>query len=497
MTEDGPSSRPERGTGSDGGSKEPRGTLMGGAGSREDFGSSPWDYPGPSDAGSDPTRAPGPSPDREPGNGSEPAARPRRPVSSWDKEQLAQTRPQHIADSRPPHLRETRPQYAVPPNETGPPTSAGPPRSTVPPPGEFRPAGPGPARGTVPPRDPVLDWDPEEPRSQEAARNGQPPRNPRQPGRPGQPGGSGQAWRERSLTGPLIKLAETTGPIVRQAGTRLSALRARQRRKFWRELPVLVVIAIVLALVIKSYVVQAFYIPSGSMQNTLAIGDRVLINKIVYHTRGIDRGDIVVFNGDGSWDPVAPPQDSNPVARLVDALEGIVGITHGSDVYIKRVIGLPGDRVQCCDVQGRVTVNGVPLTEQDYLYPGNKPSTPFRTVIVSPGHLWVMGDHRDVSFDSRGHEGDPGGGAIPESSVMGRAFVIIWPPSKWGFLNIPATFSQPRLTGSTAAALDASSVRVQPAWSPLPLALGAAGAVPLTWIQRKIRNRRPRLRHPR
>jgi signal peptidase I len=481
---------------------------MGGAGSREDFGSSPWDSPGPSDAGSDAPRAPGPSPDREPGNGSAPPGRPRQPVSPWDKEQLAQTRPQHIADPRPAHLRETRPQYAVPPNGTAPPSSTVAPNGTVPPNGtappsstapsrdDFPPAGSGPGRGTVPPRDPVLDWDPEEPWSQEAARNGQPPSNPRPPGRPGQPGGAGQAWRERSLTGPLIKLAESTGPIVRQAGTRLSALHARQRRKFWRELPVLVVIAIVLALVIKTYAVQAFYIPSGSMQNTLAIGDRVLINKVVYHTRGIDRGDIVVFNGDGSWDPVAPPQDPNPVARLVDALEGIVGITHGSDVYIKRVIGLPGDRVQCCDVQGRVTVNGVPLTEQDYLYPGNKPSTPFRTVIVSPGHLWVMGDHRDVSFDSRGHEGDPGGGAIPESSVMGRAFVIIWPPSKWGFLNIPATFSQPRLTGSTVAALDASSVRVHPAWSPLPLALGAAGAVPLTWIQRKIR-RRPRPRHPR
>jgi len=250
--------------------------------------------------------------------------------------------------------------------------------------------------------------------------------------------------------------------------------------------------------------VQAFVIPTGSMQNTLAIGDRVLINKVVYHTRGIDRGDIVVFNGDGSWDPVAAPQGSNPVARLVDALEGIVGITHGSDVYIKRVVGLPGDHVKCCDAQGRVTVNGVPLTEQSYLYPGNKPSTPFRTVVVPPGHLWVMGDHRDVSFDSRGHEGDPGGGAIPESAVMGRAFVTIWPPSHWGFLNIPATFTQPRLSGSAAAAggspaalaaaLDSNSVRLQSAGSPLPLALGTAGAVPLTWAQRRIRARLARRR---
>jgi signal peptidase I len=362
----------------------------------------------------------------------------------------------------------------------------------------------------VPPRDPVLDWDPEEPWSREPAPNGQQPGSPQPPGKPRPPGGTGQPWRDRSLTGPLIKIAETTGPIVRQAGTRLAALHARQRRKFWRELPVLVVIAVVLALVIKTYAVQAFYIPSGSMENTLAIGDRVLINKVVYHTRGIDRGDIVVFNGDGSWDPVAPPQNPNPIARLVDSLEGIVGITHGSDVYIKRVIGLPGDRVQCCDAQGRVTVNGVALNEQDYLYPGNKPSTPFRTVVVPPGHLWVMGDHRDVSFDSRGHEGDPGGGAIPQTSVMGRAFVIIWPPGKWGFLNIPATFSQPKLTeapagpaaaaggspAALAAAPAASSVRVQPAWSPLPLALGTVGAVPLTFLQRRIRARRRRRDQP-
>jgi signal peptidase I len=344
----------------------------------------------------------------------------------------------------------------------------------------------------------VLDWDPEEPRAR------QPPGNAQRPGTAGQPRAAGPLRRGSALTGPLIKLAETTGPVVRLAGTRLAALHERQRRKFWRELPVLVVIAIVLALVIKTYAVQAFYIPSGSMQNTLAIGDRVLINKIVYHTRGIDRGDIVVFSGDGSWDPVAPPQNANPIARLVDALEGIVGITHGSDVYIKRVIGLPGDHVKCCDAHGRVTVNGVPLTEQSYLYPGNQPSTPFATVVVPPGHLWVMGDHRDVSYDSRGHEGDPGGGAIPESSVMGRAFVIIWPPSKWGFLNIPATFSQPKLTGSAAAAggspaaaaaaLDSDTVRVQPAASPLPLALGTLGAVPLTWIQRRVRTRLARRR---
>ena len=275
--------------------------------------------------------------------------------------------------------------------------------------------------------------------------------------------------------------------------------RAKPSRNFWRELPILVVIALALALTVKTYVVQAFYIPSGSMQNTLEIGDRVLINKVVYHTRGIDRGDIVVFNGEGSWDPETSPPPADPFVRFFDAVEGVVGITHGSDIYIKRVIGLPGDHVKCCDTQGRLTVNGVPLTEQSYLFPGNSPSAQAFSVTVPPGSLWVMGDHRAVSYDSRLHLGDPGGGAIPESAVIGRAFVIIWPPSRWGSLSIPATFEQPRLTSSAAAAggspaalptaLDTNSVRLQSSGALLPLALGTAGAVPLTWAQRRLRRR--------
>lgn len=318
----------------------------------------------------------------------------------------------------------------------------------------------------------------------------QPPRT--QPSTTGQ-GGAG----ERSAGNP----GHGSGGRHRaQPGSRAkSATHAKRNRNLWRELPVLVVIALVLALIVKTYVIQAFYIPSGSMQNTLAIGDRVLINKVVYHTRGIDRGDIVVFNGQGSWDPETAPPPSDPVVRFFDAVEGVVGITHGSDIYIKRVIGLPGDHVRCCDTQGRITVNGVPLTEQSYLFPGNSPSAQAFSVTVPPGSLWVMGDHRAVSYDSRGHLGDPGGGTIPENAVIGRAFVIIWPPSRWGSLNIPATFEQPQLTGSAAAAggspaalatgLDTHSVRLQSSWTPLPLALGAAGAVPLTWAQRRLRRR--------
>jgi signal peptidase I len=274
--------------------------------------------------------------------------------------------------------------------------------------------------------------------------------------------------------------------------------RGRHRRSFWRELPVLIVIALVLALVIKAFAIQAFYIPSSSMENTLDIGDRVLINKIVYHLRPIHRGDIVVFDGTGSWDFDTPAGSSNIFSKAVDELEGLVGISHDSSIYIKRVIGVPGDHVACCNAAGQVTVNGAPLSEGSYLFPGNVPSTQKFSITVPAGNLWVMGDHRLVSYDSRGHQGDPGGGNIPESAVLGRAFVLIWPPSRWGFLNIPATFEQPQLNASNAAAggstaalraaLD-NGTPVRPATSPLPLALGFVGAVPVTWLQRRARHR--------
>jgi signal peptidase I len=234
------------------------------------------------------------------------------------------------------------------------------------------------------------------------------------------------------------------------------------------------------------------------MENTLEIGDRVLINKVIYDLRSIHRGDIIVFDGTNTWDFNTPPSSSNIFAKAVDELEGIVGVSHDSSIYIKRVIGLPGDHVACCNSKGQVTVNGVPLTEGSYLYPGDKPSTQAFHVTVPAGDLWVMGDQRSVSYDSRGHMGDPGGGAIPETGVLGRAFVIIWPPSRWGFLNIPATFEQPQLNapaaaGGSSTALEAAldnGTPVRPATSPLPLALGFAGAVPLTWLQRRVRLRR-------
>jgi signal peptidase I len=274
-----------------------------------------------------------------------------------------------------------------------------------------------------------------------------------------------------------------------------------KRGSFFKELPILIVIALVLALLIKTYAFQAYYIPSGSMENTLEIGDKVLVNKIVYHLRPIHRGDIVVFNGQGSWNPGPPPPTPNPIDRLYHAIIGLFGAAPGQTDYIKRVIGIPGDHVVCCNAKGQVTVDGIALNETSYLYPGNAPSqTPFN-ITVPPGRLWVMGDHRAVSDDSRDHTGFPGGGTIPENMVVGRAFWIVWPPSQWRVLNIPSTFEQPALNnskGSSAAAASRQAaasvdsgggIPVRPAGSRLPLAAGVIGAIPLTWGQRRLRRR--------
>ena len=274
----------------------------------------------------------------------------------------------------------------------------------------------------------------------------------------------------------------------------------KRRRGFWRELPVLIVVALVIALVIKTFVVQAFFIPSSSIEDTLLIGDKVLVNKVVYHVRPIRAGDIVVFDGAGSWDPVPTPArpSSDPIVRLYHAtllplfrsIGGLFGTAPGQTDYIKRVIGVPGDHVACCNAAGQVTVNGVALHESSYLYPGSAPSEMHFHDVVPPGRLWVMGDNRLVSDDSRLHTADPGAGTIPENKVIGRAFIIVWPPNRWRILQIPATFGQPGVTKSAAAAIGAVGTRVGAAAPYLPLAGGFAVAFPVTWLQRRAHLRR-------
>ncbi|WP_239310640.1 MULTISPECIES: signal peptidase I [unclassified Frankia] len=233
------------------------------------------------------------------------------------------------------------------------------------------------------------------------------------------------------------------------------------RGSFARELPVLILVAFLLALVIKAFLVQAFWIPTVSMERTLLVNDRVLVNKLVYRFRDVHRGEIVVFNGDGTGFERAetlidPP--SNVVSRAVRAVQGVFGLGAPSDKdFIKRVIGVAGDTVACCDSQGRVTVNDKPLDEP-YVYENSPAGSgrEFAPVKVPAGELWVMGDHRSESSDSRVN------GTIPESKVVGRAFVRVWPLGRMAILSPPNIFA-------TATGLPAAS---------LPVAgLAAAGVV--------------------
>lgn len=208
---------------------------------------------------------------------------------------------------------------------------------------------------------------------------------------------------------------------------------------FWLEFPLLAAIAIVLALVIKTFLVQAFFIPSGSMENTLQISDRVLVNKVIYRFRAPHRGEIVVFNAE-EWEPeipLAPP--GNALVRGLRGFASALGLgPPGEKDYIKRVIGLPGDRVQCCDAAGRVMVNSRPLDEPYIFQNTLLQSRAFDPVTVPAGRLWVMGDHRGGSQDSRAHRGDRWTGTIPQDHVIGRAFVVVWPAGRVGGLPVPA-----------------------------------------------------------
>lgn len=198
----------------------------------------------------------------------------------------------------------------------------------------------------------------------------------------------------------------------------------KSRNSFWKELPILLGVAILVAVLVRAFVLQTFFIPSPSMENTLQIDDRVLVNKLVYDFRSPERGEVIVFKAPTSW-------SGNP---------------DGED-FIKRVIGIGGDHLVCCDEQGRITINGVPLDEP-YLFSfggeRDQPADQDFDVTVPRGRLWVMGDHRSASGDSLQHWQQSGQdvtvATIPEDRVVGRAFTIFWPLNRARWLSVPEQY---------------------------------------------------------
>ncbi|MEU1254302.1 signal peptidase I [Streptomyces chartreusis] len=267
-------------------------------------------------------------------------------------------------------------------------------------------------------------------------------------------------------------------------------VKRRRRRSAIKEIPLLVGVAVLIALVLKTFLVQAFVIPSGSMEATIQIGDRVLVDKLTpWFGSKPQRGDVVVFKDPGGWlqdeQTTVKKEDPVVVKQVKEALT-FIGLLPSDDEkdLIKRVVGVGGDRVKCCDTQGRVTVNGVPLNE-DYLYPGNSPSEAKFDITVPQGRLWVMGDHRANSADSRAHQDQDYGGTVSEEEVVGRAMWIAWPLGHWTNLEEPNTYASvsDSAAGSTASpqlshrvASDDSNGTIQlPTPAELPLVMGVVG----------------------
>ena len=262
----------------------------------------------------------------------------------------------------------------------------------------------------------------------------------------------------------------------------------KRRRPLALEVPFLVALAIALALLIKAVLLQAFSIPSGSMEQTLRIGDRVLVNKLVYDVRPIHRGEVVVFDGLDDWEPEAPSPDRSAVKSVLHRVGTVLGVASDEKDFIKRVIGLPGDRVMCCSPDGNVVVQpkgGQPIElHEPYLYEAGDDQDPTKWfcaagqgkttcppgaqgVLVPEGRLFVLGDHRGLSADSRAHFTDAHQGTIPESKVVGRAFLVVFPPTHATVLGVPSTFTR-------ALAVPGSQ-----------LLLGGVGALPVTWLRRR------------
>ncbi|MFD8948069.1 signal peptidase I [Streptomyces xanthophaeus] len=262
--------------------------------------------------------------------------------------------------------------------------------------------------------------------------------------------------------------------------------KAHAHRSFWKELPLLIGIALLLALLIKTFLVQAFSIPSDSMQNTLQRGDRVLVDKLTpWFGSEPERGEVVVFHDPANWLSGEPTPEPNFMQQILSKI-GLMPSADEKDL-IKRTIAIGGDTVEC-KKGGPVVVNGKELDEP-YIFPGNTPcdDAPFGPIKVPEGKIWVMGDHRQNSQDSRYHMQDSTQGFVPVDKVVGRAVVVAWPVTRWSTLPIPDTFDQPGIgKQAEAAALGLGASGLAPVGLG-PAALGLTGAVPLVmWRRRRL-----------
>jgi signal peptidase I len=210
----------------------------------------------------------------------------------------------------------------------------------------------------------------------------------------------------------------------------------------WAETVILLVLALVVSAVVKTFFVQMFFVPSGSMRPLFVDNDRILVEKVSYWSGDVKRGDVVVFDDPGGrWLGAQGEPDLGPMQELLSQ----VGLYPTGGHLVKRVVGVGGDRVKCCDKQGRVTVNGVPLRERDYILDGTDPSDRRFDIRVPEGRLWVMGDNRSNSEDSRFHQDLPGDGTVPVGDVVGKVWAIVWPFSRAHLLHEPSTFENPAL----------------------------------------------------
>ncbi len=218
----------------------------------------------------------------------------------------------------------------------------------------------------------------------------------------------------------------------------MSSTEAPRRRRIpgWVEAVLLVVLALGLSLAIKTFFVQMFFVPSESMEPGLITNDRILVQKVTYWTGDVERGDVVVFEDPGGW--LAPPEPLTGLQKVLST----VGLYPTGGHLVKRVIGVGGDEVRCCDRRDRVTVNGIPLDETDYLPPGVAPSTKRFRVTVPEGRIWLMGDNRSNSEDSRYHQDLPGKGTVSTDRVVGKVWGIVWPLGRFEVLDRPDTFAQ-------------------------------------------------------